>query len=105
MAREICGARVADRHGHVLGEEQHRHRLADDLAAADHDRLLPLQLDAVLGQHHHHPRGRGGNEERLAQVEKARVLHVEAVDVLRRIDRAQHLRLVMCRAGELHEDP
>ena len=71
---EIRRARVADRHGRVLREEQHRHRLADDLAAADDDRLLALQLDPVLGEHHHHARGRRRHEERLAEEEEPGVL-------------------------------
>ena len=106
VAREIVGARVADRHGHVLGEEQHRHRLADDLAAADHHGLLALQLHAVLREHHHHARRRRGHQERLAEIEEPRVLHVEPVDVLRRIHGAQHRRLVhVLGQRQLHEDP
>ena len=37
-ARQIDGARMADRHGRVPVQQQQRHRLADDVAAADDDR-------------------------------------------------------------------
>ena len=79
-ARRACSARsvrarMTDRHGRVLGEQHHRHRLADDLAAPDHDRLLALQLDVVLGEERHDSRaawparaaarrGRGGRRSR-----------------------------------------
>ena len=103
---EVVRARVADRHRRVLGKEEHRHRLADDLAPPDHDRLVALQLDPVLLEHHHHARGRRRHEERLAEVETARVEDVEAVDVLGRVDRAQHRRLVHVRGErKLDEDP
>ena len=39
--RQVRGLRMADRDGGVALQQQHRHRLADDLAAADHDRVLP----------------------------------------------------------------
>ncbi len=94
MGREILRARVADRHGRMLSEEEHRHRLADDLAAADDDRLLPSQLHSVLLEHHHHTRGRSRDEERLAEIQTAGVQNVEAVDVLVGIDGAEHRRLV-----------
>ena len=51
VRRQVGGARVADRDGRVLGEEEHRHRLPDDLAPPEDDGLAPLELDAVLREH------------------------------------------------------
>ena len=50
MRGEILGARVADRDGRVLLEQQVRDRLADDRAAADHDGPRACQRDAVLAK-------------------------------------------------------
>ena len=61
-----------------------RHRLADDLAAADDDGAAPLQLDPVLGEQLHDPGRRRRHERRVAEVELAGADRVEAVDVLRR---------------------
>ena len=50
---QIARARVGDRHRAVLGQQQLRHRLADDVGAADHHRLEPREVAAHgLGQDH-----------------------------------------------------
>ena len=85
--------------------QQVRHRLADDVAAADHDRARAVELDRVLGEHRHHAERRRRDERRPAEVELAGVERMEAVDVLRRRDRADDLRLVdVLRQRQLDED-
>ena len=97
---------MADRHRRVLGEQQHRHRLADDLAPPDDDGFLALQLDPVLGEHGHDPERRRGHEEGLAEVETSCVQDVEAIDVLGRIHGAEDSRFVHVPGKrELNEDP
>ena len=50
---QVARARVGDRDRAVLGEQQLRHRLADDVGAADDDRLEPRQLGPHrLGEDH-----------------------------------------------------
>ena len=54
---EIGRAAVADGDGRVGLQQQQRHRLADGVAAADHDRVLAAQVDAgALDQRHAAPR-------------------------------------------------
>ena len=90
----------------MLREEKHRDRLPDDLAAPDDDRLLPFELDLVLGQESHDPERGRRHEHRLAEEQPARVQRVEPVHVLRRVDRERDLRLVhVLGQRQLHEDP
>ena len=53
---QVARARVADGHGRVAREQHLRDRLADEVRAADHDRLGALQLDAVAVEQLHAPR-------------------------------------------------
>ena len=102
---EVGRARVADGDGGVALEQQVRDRLADDLAAADHDRVRALELDVVLVQEGQDPERRRGNVRRLAEVELAGVERVEAVDVLDRLDGADDAVLVdAVRERQLDED-
>ena len=54
-AGQVHRARVADRHGRVAREQQHRDRLADHQAAPDDDRAPAGQLDAVVVEQPHAP--------------------------------------------------
>ena len=96
---------MADRHGGVLRQQQVRHRLAHDLAAADDDGAASLELDVVLGEQLHAPGRRGGNERRMSEVELAGADGMEAVDVLSRRNEARGGAAVeLLRQGELDED-
>ena len=91
---QIAGARVGDGHRAMLVEQQLRHRLADDVGAADHHRLEPREprLDR-LGQDQ--AAGRRARRQRLgAAGQPADVDGVEAVDVLGRVDRLDDLARV-----------
>ena len=70
------------------------------------DGARALGLDLVLGEHPHDPEWRARHEPRAAEVEAAGVHRVEPVDVLRGIDRLDHLGLVeVGRQRQLDEDP
>ena len=84
--REVDGPRMADRHRGVAVQQQHRQRLADDVAAADDDRLPALDLDAFAVEQLHHTGRRARGERRRLLHEAAHVARMESVDVLRRID-------------------
>ena len=45
---QVAGARMGDGHGAALAEQQLRHRLADDVGAADHHRVEPGELAELL---------------------------------------------------------
>ena len=85
---------MADRHGRVRLQQEVRHRLADDVAAADHHGPRTVELDVMLLEQRHHAARRRGDERRPSEVELAGVERMEPVDVLRRRDRADHLLLV-----------
>ena len=94
VALQVLRVRMAERHRRVRLLEQVHDGLADDRAAADHDRARAVELDVVLGEERHHAERRRRDDRRPAEVELARVQRMEAVDVLRRRDRADDLRLV-----------
>ena len=109
-ASRVCEARSAVREWQIVTvafsrQQQVRHRLADDLTAADDDGATPLELDAVLGEQLHAPRRRGGNERGVPEIELAGAHRVEAVDVLRGRHEARGGAAVeLLRQGELDED-
>ena len=83
-----------------------RDGLADDRGAADDDGARIAQRDLVLREHAHDPERRARDERRPAEVEAAGVHRVQPVDVLRGIDRLDHLRLVeVVGQRQLDEDP
>ena len=86
---EVARVRVADRDGRVRLQQQVRHRLADDVAAADHDRARAVELDRVLASIAMTPTGVAADERRPAEEELAGVERMQAVDVLARGDRAR----------------
>jgi hypothetical protein len=102
---EVRRAAVADRDRGVAREQEHRHRLSDDVAAPDDDRPLALRVDAVVVEHHHHPERRAGAHDALAEQEIADVPGMEAVDIEARVDRVEDLALVdVVRQRQLDED-
>ena len=108
---EIAGARMGDGDGGVARQQQLRHRLADDVGAADDDRLgageRPVQgLRGAVDQHHAAGR-RAGHERALQRPrrQQAGVERVKTVNVLARIDGLQHLfGVYLPRQRQLHED-
>ena len=77
---------MGDGHRGVLREQQLRHRLADNVGAADHHRLQPRQRGVHgLGQHDAAER-RARHQARQPAGEPAGIERMEAVHVLGRID-------------------
>ena len=88
---EVAGARVADGDGRVRGEQQPRDRLADEVRAADDDRLGALELDPAGARAAPSPRPAcTGRRPGVPVGEQPGVDRGEAVDVLGRVDRADH---------------
>ena len=50
---QIRRTAVANCDGRISSQQQHRHRLADDIAAADNHGVLAGQFDAVMVQDRH----------------------------------------------------
>ena len=104
-ARQVARAGVGDGHRGVRREEELRHGLAHDVAAADDHGARALERRARLGEEAHAAARRAGDEARTAQGEQARVERGEAVDVLARVDGVEHALLVdVPGEGELDED-
>ena len=95
---QIAGARMGDRHRAMAREQELRHRLADDVRAADDDSLHAgehrAQRLAGLVEHDHRAGRRAGHERpaHLADRKQADIDRMEAVDVLLRVDRLEHPR-------------
>ena len=106
--RQVDRPRVADRHRRIALEEQQRHRLADDLAPPDHDRVLASDGDTLAIEKLHHTGRRARRQRRPSLQQTARIERVETVHVLGRINRVEDvlLRVLPHRRRErrLHED-
>ncbi len=87
---QIDRAGVTDGHGGVLAQQEQRGGLADDVAAPDDDRVLALDGDAAPLEEL--DRGLGGRRQEAVVPlgQQARVLGMEPVDVLGRIDGVDH---------------
>ena len=106
LGGEVARAGVADRHRRVAVQEEQRGRLADDVAAADHDRVRALELDAVLVEQREHAERCSRHVRRRAGEQQPGVDGMEAVDVLDRIDGADDAPLVdLAGQRQLDEDP
>ena len=104
--RQVPRPGVAQDHRGVLLQQEGRHRLADDVAAAHHRGGLPCRRDAAAGQKFHDPRRRAGHERRPPQQEAPHVEGVEAVHVLGRVDLLEQVLGVQLRGErQLQQDP
>ena len=74
----------------MLGEQQLRHRLADDVRSAEHERPRPAQRAEPVLEQHQAPERRAGHHRPSTVREQAGVAGVEAVHVLGRVDRLDH---------------
>ena len=91
---QVLAARMGDGHRAVTLQQQQRHRLADDVGAADHHRCQPGDITPPLIQQQH-AAGRGARHQRIAAAQQpAAVFDMEAVDILVRADRIEHRRRV-----------
>ena len=68
-------------------QQQHGHRLTDDIGAADHDGFLTVQIDTGLCQQFHHAIGRTGNKARVTLHQGANVGRMEAINIFVRANR------------------
>ena len=104
--RQIARPRVTDRHRRVAMQQQQRHRLADDIAAADDDRVLACDGDPGTLEQLDYAGWRARRQRRPVLHEQARIHRRETVDVLCRIDDVEH-RLRPADLGRqriLHQD-
>ena len=102
---QVTGARVADRDGGVLGQQQRRHRLAHQVRAADDDRLGALERHVVAAQQLDHARRRAGPQARQALGQQTRRHRGQPVDVLGGVDQRRQVRAVdVRRRGQLQQD-
>jgi len=73
---------MRDRHCGVLLEQQQRHRLTDDVAAADDDRTLSGELDAIAAQEFHTAGGRVREQAWQTLDQQPGADWVNAIDIL-----------------------
>ena len=102
---QVAGARVRDRHGAGVREQERRHRLADDVRAPDDHRLTPRQVAEMRAQEHQAAQGRAGHQRPASGAQEPDIRDVEAVHVLGGIDGAGHQRgLDVVGQRKLHQD-
>mmetsp|Transcript_37367 Transcript_37367/g.87958 ORF Transcript_37367/g.87958 Transcript_37367/m.87958 type:complete len:208 (+) Transcript_37367:130-753(+) len=106
MPLEVFRPRVAHGHRSVQGLQQVRYRHADDVRAADHDAILPADLDAGALQQLNAPSRGAGQRQGLLPALQAHVTDVigaEPIGVLLDQDRLEHRCLVdVLRQRQLH---
>ncbi len=88
--RQIHGPRVTDRHRRVPVQQQQRHRLADDVAAADDDGAHAGHRNLRSLEQLDDARRRAGDKARTILDQPADVQRVKAVDVLVWQQRVEH---------------
>jgi hypothetical protein len=77
---------MGDRHRRVLLEQQQRHRLADDVAAADDNRALAGEHDTVATQQLHAAGRCVRKQAGLALSQQPSAHRVNAIDILARVE-------------------
>ena len=86
-------------------QEELRHRLADDVRAADHDGVPARDLHSGVLDQAHAGELRAWHHCRPAGHQRAEIGFMEAVDILGRRDRFEHARRVdVTRQWKLHQD-
>ncbi len=106
LARQILGCangRHTDRA--VFAQQQLRHRLADDVRAADHDGAQARKVAQPVPQQHQAAERGAGHDALAAGRQQADIGQVKAVDILGRIDGGDDRVLVdLVGQGQLHQD-
>ena len=96
---------MGDGHGAAVVEQKLGHRFANDIAAPDHDGIHPRQGAVVVAQHHQTAKRRAGHHGFLPRAQQTDVRDMKPVDILGRINRADHKVFVqMIGQGELYKD-
>ena len=105
--RKITGFRMSNRYRATLGQQQRRHRFADDIGASEHDRLGACQIRQYVAQQQQ-TAIRRARDQRLAlsaTPQLADILGMESVNVFARIDGVDHpLRIDVLWQGQLHQN-
>ena len=96
---------MAHRDGGVALLQQDRDGLADDIAAADHDRMGTGERNAVAVEHGEYAEGGTRDQPRVAKQQAAKIQRMQRVHVLRRFDRLGHgLWRDLLRERKLNQD-
>ncbi|MPM92222.1 hypothetical protein SDC9_139357 [bioreactor metagenome] len=96
---------MADGDGGAGVDQQHRHRLADDVGTADDHGFLASQINIALLEHLHDAVRGTRDETRCTLRQGANVLGMEAVDILLGGDGFEHFLFVeMLRQRQLDQD-
>ena len=84
------------RNGRVPFEEQHRHRLSNDIAAPDDDRVCTLHPYPRIFEHADAARRRTWAQTRLSDEKPPEIDRMESIYIFARVDAAENLRCICC---------
>ena len=102
---QVAGFDVRDHHRRLALQQQHRHRLADDVRLADHHHVQPAIVVDHAVEQLHDPKRRAGHQPTRAGRQPPDVDRVEPVDILVRPDAIEHPRRVdRARQRQLHQN-
>ena len=96
---------MANRHCGIGIEQQHRRRLADDIASTHDHSFASRNRNIAALQDFHDPCRRARHQPRTLRRKESDIHRMEAVHIFSGIDRQQHfLRVHLCGKGQLHQD-
>src|SRR6188508_1092889 len=92
-------------HRRVLLQKQHCHRLTDNIASADNDRVPAADRNFRTFQYLDNARWRTRDQRILTERKSSNIHRMKTVDVFRRIDRLEYLACIdLRRQRKLDED-
>ncbi len=96
---------MTDRDRRFALHQHEGHRLTDNVAGPNDDRIAPADLDAFVLEQPHHAVRRARGKDSIADDETADIIEMESIDILFGVDSPQHLLQVEARRQrQLHEN-
>jgi hypothetical protein len=102
---KIARLRVTDRHRGIGMHQKQRHRLSNDVAAAQHHCVRAFNRNIVAAQYFHASRRSARHQAGAPAHQRAKADRMKPIHIFRRIDRFQHaLGVHLFGQGKLDQD-
>ena len=97
---------MANSHGGVVIDQQHRHRLTDNIAASDNHSFLPSNRNIAALENLNDSRRSTRNQPRSLGGKQSNIDRMKPIHILTRIHRHQYsFRINLRRQRKLHQNP